>query len=119
MSGSKATVGLIATLMFLSIGVVLYPQGVRSQAPYSTPTAPDRYCAKPVGALEPPDCTFSLFYSRSEGFQLFLILIASLVRPECRATDSNQLERTAAAPRQSILRCPCLAPANQFDCGKI
>src|SRR5262249_53206188 len=49
---------LLVTLMFL-MGVVLYPEVVRSQAPYSTPAAPDRYCAKPVGALEPPDCSFS------------------------------------------------------------
>jgi hypothetical protein len=62
MSGSKATVRLIATLMFLSMGVVLYPQGsaVRSQAiPYSTPATADRYCAKPSKETEPPDCSFS------------------------------------------------------------
>jgi hypothetical protein len=56
MSGSKAT---ITRVMFLSIGVVLYPQGVRSQAPYSTPATADRYCAKPAKETEPPDCSFS------------------------------------------------------------
>jgi hypothetical protein len=48
---------LLATLMFLSMGLVLYPQGsaVRSQA-YSTPAAADtRYCAKPAKETEPPD----------------------------------------------------------------
>jgi hypothetical protein len=63
MSGSKAMIRLIAALMFLSMTVVLYPQGsaVRSQAgPYSTPaTAETRYCAKPTKETEPPDCSFS------------------------------------------------------------
>jgi hypothetical protein len=61
MSGSKATGRLITTLMFLSMGVVLYPQGVRSQTgPYSTPaTKETRYCAKPTKETEPPDCSFS------------------------------------------------------------
>jgi hypothetical protein len=51
MSGSKATVWLIATTMFLSMGVVLYPQG--------TANAADTYCAKAVGANAAPDCSFS------------------------------------------------------------
>jgi hypothetical protein len=60
MSGLKAAIKLIATLTFLSMGVVVYPQGVRSQAPYSTPTTIDtRYCAKPTKETEPPDCSFS------------------------------------------------------------
>ena len=60
MSGSKAAIKLIATLTFLSMGVVVCPQGVRSQAPYSTPTTTDtRYCAKPTKETEPPDCSFS------------------------------------------------------------
>jgi hypothetical protein len=46
-------------LIFLSMGVVLYPQGVRSQTPYSTAAAPDRYCAKPSKETEPPDCSFA------------------------------------------------------------
>src|SRR5689334_23485640 len=59
MSGSKATVRLIATLMFLSKGAVLYPQIVRSQALYSTTATTDiRYCAKPTKETEPPDCSF-------------------------------------------------------------
>src|SRR5262249_3774701 len=52
---------LLAALMFFSMGVVLYPQGVRSQTgPYSTPaTKETRYCAKPTKETEPPDCSFS------------------------------------------------------------
>jgi hypothetical protein len=48
---SKATLRLIATLMFLSMGVVLFPQGSAGAA--------DRYCAKPAKETEPPDCSFS------------------------------------------------------------
>jgi hypothetical protein len=60
MSGPKAMIRLLATLMLLSMGVVLYPQGVRSQGPYSTPATTDtRYCAKPTKETEPPDCSFS------------------------------------------------------------
>jgi hypothetical protein len=51
MSGSKATVRLIATLAFLSMGFVLYPQGSANAA--------DTYCAKAVGANAAPDCSFS------------------------------------------------------------
>ena|SRR5436190_3195377 len=60
MSASKATVRLLAAVIF-SMGIVLYPQDVRSQAgPYSTPaTAETRFCAKPTKELEPPDCSFS------------------------------------------------------------
>jgi hypothetical protein len=50
MSGSKLMIRLVATMMFLSMGLVLYPQGSASAA--------DRYCAKPVGD-SPPDCSFS------------------------------------------------------------
>ena len=58
--GSKAMIRLLVTLMFLSMGMVLYPQDVRSQTrPYSTPAAPDRYCAKPTKETEPPDCSFA------------------------------------------------------------
>ncbi len=47
-------------LMFLSTAAVLYPPGVRSQTPYSTPATTDiRYCAKPTKETEPPDCSFS------------------------------------------------------------
>jgi hypothetical protein len=51
MSGSKATVRLIATMVFLSMGFVLYPQGSANAA--------DTYCAKAVGANAAPDCSFS------------------------------------------------------------
>ena len=51
MTGSKATLWLIATTMFLSMGIVVYPQGSANAA--------DTYCAKAVGADETPDCSFS------------------------------------------------------------
>jgi hypothetical protein len=52
-------VWLSATLMCLSMAIVLYPQAVQSQAiPYSTPATADRYCAKPSKQTEPPDCSF-------------------------------------------------------------
>jgi hypothetical protein len=51
MTGSKATLWLIATTMFLSMGIVVYPQGSANGA--------DTYCAKPVGATAAPDCSFS------------------------------------------------------------
>jgi hypothetical protein len=51
MTGSKATLWLIATMMFLSMGAVVYPQGSANAA--------DTYCAKAVGANEAPDCSFS------------------------------------------------------------
>jgi hypothetical protein len=51
MSGSKATIRLIATMVFLSMGFVLYPQGSANAA--------DTYCAKAVGANAAPDCSFS------------------------------------------------------------
>jgi hypothetical protein len=50
MSGSKATVWLVATTMFLSMGIVLYPR---------SSNAADTYCAKAVGANAVPDCSFS------------------------------------------------------------
>jgi len=50
MSGSKATIPLVVTMMLLLMGVVLYPQGSASA---------DTYCAKPVGANAAPDCSFS------------------------------------------------------------
>jgi hypothetical protein len=51
MSSSKLMIRLVATTMFLSMGLVLYPQGSASAA--------DRYCAKPAEATAPPDCIFS------------------------------------------------------------
>jgi len=52
MSGTKATVCLIAAMMFLSMGVVLYPQ--------SSASAAGTYCAQSTGtAGTGPDCTFS------------------------------------------------------------
>ena len=47
---AKATLWLIGTTMFLSMGVVVYPQ--------SSANAAD-YCAKAVGATAAPDCSFS------------------------------------------------------------
>jgi hypothetical protein len=51
MIGSKAMLWLIATTMFLLMGVVVYPQGSANAA--------DTYCAKAVGAAAAPDCSFS------------------------------------------------------------
>ena len=50
MSASKATIPLVATMMVLLMGVILYPQGFANA---------DTYCAKPVGANAAPDCSFS------------------------------------------------------------
>ncbi len=51
MSDSKATVWLIAALMLLSMGAVLYPQGSARAA---------TFCAQAAGtAGTGPDCTFS------------------------------------------------------------
>jgi hypothetical protein len=52
MSSSKVTTRLIATVMFLSMGFVLYPQGSAKAA---------KFCAEPRGATATgkPDCSFS------------------------------------------------------------
>src|SRR5215468_568832 len=52
MSSSKLPVWLIATMMLLSMGFVLYPQGSANAA---------RYCAQLRGATAEghPDCSFS------------------------------------------------------------
>jgi hypothetical protein len=52
MSSSKLLVWLIATMMLLSMGFVLYPQGSANAA---------RYCAQLRGATAEghPDCSFS------------------------------------------------------------
>jgi hypothetical protein len=49
MAGSKTTLWLIATTMFLWVGVVVYSQGSANAAD----------SAKAVGANEAPDCSFS------------------------------------------------------------
>jgi hypothetical protein len=51
MSSLKVIFRLVATVMFLSIGFVLYPQGSANAA---------RFCAEPVGATATghPDCSF-------------------------------------------------------------
>jgi hypothetical protein len=50
MSASKATIPLVATMMVLLMGVILYPQGSANA---------DTYRAKPVGANAAPDCSLS------------------------------------------------------------
>jgi hypothetical protein len=52
MSSLKVMIRLIATMMLLSIGFVLYPQGSANAA---------MYCAEPRGATATghPDCSFS------------------------------------------------------------
>jgi hypothetical protein len=52
MSGSKLAIWLVATIMFLSMGVILYAQG-------PVGAADTRYCAKPAAEIEPPNCSFS------------------------------------------------------------
>jgi hypothetical protein len=49
MSASKATIPLVATMMVLLMGVILYPQGSANA---------ETYCAKPVGAMQHPTAHF-------------------------------------------------------------
>jgi len=56
MLSSRVTVRLIATMMFLSIGFVLYPGGSANAA---------RFCAEMRGATATghPDCSFSSLHA--------------------------------------------------------
>jgi hypothetical protein len=56
MSSLKVTVRLIVTIMLLSMGFVLYPQGPANAA---------KFCAELVGATATghPDCSFSSLHA--------------------------------------------------------